>query len=108
MTGTPSEPLRPSPLRDTTSSRLRERYLENREKDASAPWTEWLRERYARYWYGIGCLFLVVVIAGVVLQAGPSPTQAWQYFTAVALIGALTYLEFRGYRWLWPPEPDED
>ena len=89
-------------------SRIKERYLRNREKDANAPWRQWLRERYARYWYGIGCLFLDIVIAGTILQGGPSPTQAWQYALAAVLVVGVTVLEVKGYMWIWPPEKPQD
>lgn len=81
--------------------------MENRYTDATVPWRQWFRERYARYWYGVGCLFLDLVIAGTVLTLGSPPTQAWQYGGAMAAVVVLAYLEFRGYLWLWPPTPTD-
>ncbi len=85
---------------------MKERYLENRDKDAGAPWREWLWERYARYWYGVGCLFLDVIVAGTVLQVGAAPDW-WQYLLAVALVIGLGFVEFKGYGRLWPRPPLE-
>ena len=86
---------------------FRERSLRNREFDRTAPWRVWLRERYARYWYAVGCLFVDMIIAATVLQGGVVPAEAWQYAVALALVASLTILELLGYRKLWPPEsPD--
>lgn len=92
--------------REPVLSRMKERYFENRELDAGAPWKEWLWHRYARYWYGIGCLFLDVVVLGTVLQSGPAPDW-WQYLLAVALVIGLGFVEFKGYGRLWPRPPLE-
>jgi hypothetical protein len=94
-------------MRETVFHRAKTRYLQNREVDAGAPWREWLWERYARYWYGVGCLFLDVIVAGTVLQGGVTPTQWWQYGAAVLLVIGLAFLEFKGYRRLWKSEPIE-
>ena len=83
---------------------LKHRSEANRQRDAAAPWREWLWERYARYWYGVGCLFLDVVVAGTVVQSGDGPTPTWQYAAAVALVIGLLFVEFKGYGWLWPRE----
>ncbi len=81
---------------------VRERYHANREIDAQAPWREWLWRRYARFWYGIGCLFVDVVVAGTLVQTGTTSGEVWPYAAAVAAVVALTYLEFKGYGRLWP------
>ncbi len=95
-----------SPPRDQTLARAKERYLRNRQRDANAPWREWLRDRYARYWYIIGCLFLALVIAETIIMLGPPPTQLWQYGAASLAVVVLAFFAIKGYLRLWPPKPE--
>ena len=93
---------------DSTYRSTQQRYLENREKDLTLPWRHWLRERYARYWYGLACFALDLIAAGTVLQVGTgSPPDAWQYALAIVLVLVLSYVEYRGYQRLWPLPPLE-
>lgn len=84
------------------------KYYENREKDLTMSWRAWLWERYARYWYLLGCLLLDLVVAGTVLQVFiASAIEAWQVGLAIVLVLALAYPEYLGYERLWPPSPLE-
>ncbi len=83
---------------------FRERYRANRAFDAEASWRAWLWHRYAKYWYGIGCLILDGMVAGVVLQS-TDVNQVWPYAVAIALVVGLVYLEFRGLKRFWPRRP---
>ena len=83
---------------------LRDRYAENRLYDAEASWRAWLWHRYAKYWYAIGSLLLDGMVAGVILQT-TDVTQLWPYALAAALVVGLAYLEFRGFKRLWPRRP---
>lgn len=64
----------------------------------------WLRDRYAKYWYGVGCVVLDVVLIGYILHFDASPTQPWQYALAVVALIALAYVEVKGFERLWPRE----
>ncbi len=99
----------PSPeLVDPMSESRRARRLENREKDLTLTWRQWVRQRYARYWYLLGCLLLNMVIVGTILQVfSASPIVAWQYALAIVVVIALLYPEYLGYHRLWPPLPME-
>ena len=91
-----------------TDRSSRQQRLENREKDLTLSWRQWLRDRYARYWYILGCLVLDLLVAGVVLQFGTgTPPEPWQDALAIALVIVLAYPEYRGYVRLWPPLPSE-
>ncbi len=84
------------------------RYYENREKDLTMSWRTWLRDRYARYWYLLGCLLLDLVVAGTVLQVfTASAIASWQYGLAIVLVIALAVPEVLVYRRLWPSPPLE-
>lgn len=82
---------------------IKERYDENRDLDMHGSWREWLRDRYAKYWYGLGCIALDSMVAGTIINVA-DPTQAWSYAAAVAAVLGLAYLEFRGYLRFWPPK----
>ena len=85
---------------------VRQRYRENRDFDANASWREWLRERYAKYWYGIGSFVLDGMVVGVILASTDS-SQVWPVVLAAALVVGLLYLELLGLRRFWPPKsPD--
>ncbi len=93
---------------DPSQQTRRQRYVENRQKDLNLSWKRWLRDRYARYWFLLGCLLLDLVVAGTVLQVFTgSPIDWWQYALAIALVIALAYPEYLGYQRLWPPAPLE-
>ncbi len=100
MTSSPLEESQ-QPVRVFRS--IKERYDENREIDMHASWREWLRERYAKYWYGIGCLALDGMVAGTILGLA-DPSQGWPVAGAIAAVLGLVYLEFRGYLRFWPPK----
>lgn len=90
--------------RESVFRTAQERYAANRDKDASASWKTWLRERYARQWYFIGCLVLDVAVVATLLQNGMPPPEWWQYVLAVLAVAGLTYAEFKGLRRWWPTE----
>lgn len=100
-----------SPTRRQNSSGVtyrtaQERRIENQRKDMALPWRRWLRERYARYWYGLGAFLLDLVVAGTIIQlgSGNAPAAA-QIAAAIVLLVVLSYLELLGFRRLWPPPP---
>jgi hypothetical protein len=84
-----------------------DRYLRNREIDAKATWWEWLRQRYAKYWYGIGCLAFDILLLGTILGSGEYAVQAWQYALALVFGVALVFVEVKGFLWFWPPGSTE-
>jgi hypothetical protein len=83
---------------------IKKRYGENREFDAKAPWREWVRERYAKQWYGIACVVLDVMLVGTILQS-TDPSQVWPYLLSAAVVVGLSYLELKVLRRFWPPKP---
>jgi len=82
---------------------IKKRYDQNREFDAKAPWREWLRERYAKQWYAIGCVALDVMLVWAILDA-VDLSQVWPYLLCVAIILGLGYLEIKGLQRFWPPK----
>ena len=103
-----SAPMPLEPRGRSSLVRPGRKYYENRAKDLTMSWRTWLWERYARYWYLLGCLLLDLVVAGTVLQVfSGSPIEAWQYALALVLVVALAYPEYLGYERLWPPRPPE-
>ncbi len=92
------------PRRESVYRTAQAKYVANRDKDASAPWRQWLRERYAKHWYLLGCLVLDIAAAATILQNGVPPTQWWQYVLAVLALVALSYVEYKGLQRFWPPE----
>lgn len=95
------EPEEERPVRVFRSIKVR--YEENRDLDLHGSWREWLRDRYARYWYGFGCLALDGLVVGTVLSV-TDPTQGWPIAAAVAAALGLLYLEVRAYLHFWPPK----
>lgn len=82
----------------------RERYRERVDFDSNASWKDWLRQRYAKTWYLVGCLFL----DGMLVTAALSPadlSQPWPYLEAAGILAGLGVLEFLGLRHFWPPKP---
>lgn len=64
---------------------------------------KWARERYAKQWYGVGCIILDVMVAGTILQSA-DPSQIWPYPLSAAVVLGLGYLELKGLRRFWPPK----
>ena len=82
---------------------IKQRYGENRQFDVDAPWREWFRHRYLKYWYGLGSLVLDGMVVGVVLES-TDPSHSWPYAVSAVLVVGLLYLELRGYMHFWPPK----
>ncbi|HYM39259.1 MAG TPA: hypothetical protein VEY12_03815 [Thermoplasmata archaeon] len=82
---------------------LKQRREENRAFDSEASWREWLRQRYAKYWYGMGSLLLDGMVVGTILQYTDT-AQAWPYVLSAIVAVGLVYLEFLGLRHFWPPK----
>ncbi len=92
----------PDPQRRAFRS-LKERRDAARDFDATASWREWARERYAKQWYGIGCVLLDAMVVGTILQS-TDPSQVWPILLSAAIVVGLAYLELKGLRRFWPPK----
>lgn len=95
----------------TWSARLRareERRRQLRLQDATLGWKEWLRERYAPYWFIFGIVFLDVSISGFILEGQAPPEPAWRYGVSLLLV-VLTWIGgLWAYRRLWPGDKEEE
>ena len=61
-------------------------------------WREWLRGTYAKYWYGIICLFVDVVVA---LELSKSVEYPWSYLLPFIVVSALVLVQWQFYLKLW-------
>ena len=79
-----------------------ESHRERRHRDATMGWREWLGDRYAKYWFAVGVLFLDIVVSGLVLQGDSPPVPPWRYGVALAFVLGSAYPAVLLYRRLWP------
>lgn len=64
-------------------------------------WKAWLIRDYARYWYGVLSIVILVFGVGEVLRVQPNPTATMTVFLWSLLFVAVIALEIVGYILLW-------
>ncbi len=68
------------------------------ERFKESTWSEWARHSYAKWWYGILCMFVDLLLA---LEISSQLTEPWNYFIPTLVIVPLLVFELYVYHRLW-------
>ena len=83
-----------------------ERRERMRGMDGDLDWRSWVRLRLAAYWYWAIVLFLDLGIFATILSLFGRPAGALAYVAGIAFVIPAIYLEYEGYRLLWPRDEE--